>query len=42
MQCPECNTVLSIKDINNKMCPTCSTAINISDEKKVPDDFDFN
>ena len=42
MQCPECNTVLSVKDINNKTCPTCSYGINISDEKKVPDNFDFN
>ena len=42
MQCPECNTTLSIKDINNKVCPTCSYGINISEEKKLPDDFDFN
>ena len=42
MQCPECNTVLSIKDINNKTCPTCSYGINISEDKKLPDDFDFN
>ena len=42
MQCPECNTVLSVKDINNKTCPTCSYGIKISEDKKIPDDFDFN
>ena len=42
MQCPECKTALSAKDINNQMCPTCTFGIKLNEDKPIPDDFDFN
>ena len=41
MQCPQCNSGLSAKDINNGMCPTCSHGIVIKEDNPIPDDFDY-